>query len=928
MTWQTEIAADSPCLWFECEEDFGTDATATNSGSCTLGADTDADIDDTLGNNRSGLVTDSTNAFYKYSSSPAVIVEPSGDTAVGGLPASLKVQAFTHEAAIKMDAGEYDDAVLFGYVPFSFLYGPGYGIPTNTTQGAYVECNASGHVSFTVGNGTTRVSATDSSVDIFDGNTYLIAGVFDSTDTGDEIKLYINGALAATASISACDFTSESYDGGTYAPLWVLGSLTNVDMAVDEGLAFASALSPGRIAAHAVAGGVSSPEPPYSVELPIEVDTRPKYQVFAPVHVQTRESYSLDLPIHVRTDLIRDLYATIHVQAGEVYSVDLPILVQTSTAGILDADDGYYTLRVTLDGTDISDQLTGDWSVEYEEDASGLATVQIVPDAGVVSLGDYVGNRLAVTYRVLDSNGATVGDYLLFAGYVSDPVYHPAAGILTLDATTDLQGVLDAIDRTHLDYLVGGTWSPVVFEEGAQGFDYATDQLRSRPASMWHSPGGIVVTNWAAKTTPDLTFTADQVIAESVSYETATRRDLLNRVEISFDYRFQRMRQRTIAVNFRMYPVTFCELLINGFKLPQRQMVETASSGGGWYRQGDIYYVPLPGAGYYRCFPSASGPAAAKYIAWGREYLGYLLYDDDWDDLCWGASWKSARRWAQTVTERHAITVRSPQSQTGNGDIVSQESYALTSEQDIADWLDDAEFQGRGNKTGWTVVSTGESAGGDENGDVSRDATDDVLTGRAAADQARQVMIDVAKTDQLRAHRQNTVQWSSLFQPAVNLTRTIKLETDTVTAQGKCRRYRHSGSIDSGEATTLVELALSRHFGTGLVTDSPTTPDDAPDKPLEDDIPTTLYLGTNIGGRTDTSPLGGDEVGYFSNWIYDPSNTDPFAANPSDPEATLYPESFICEYPAIEGAALDALELPAEQVVDVDIPVDTLTLTQ
>jgi hypothetical protein len=87
-------------------------------------------------------------------------------------------------------------------------------------------------------------------------------------------------------------------------------------------------------------------------------------------------------------------------------------------------------------------------------------------------------------------------------------------------------------------------------------------------------------------------------------------------------------------------------------------------------------------------------------------------------------------------------------------------------------------------------------------------------------------------------------------------------------------------------------------------------------------------MPTRIGGRTDSLPLDPDWDGYFTNYIYDPTQTQPFATDPTNPATVTYPEQFVCEYPEISGTALDNTELPATQSIDVDIPQDELTMTQ
>jgi len=657
----------------------------------------------------------------------------------------------------------------------------------------------------------------------------------------------------------------------------------------------------------------------------IDLDTRPAVNLFAPIQLAITDAVDLSAAISLRTDTA-DLSAAISLRTYDAVDLSAAISLQTYSQTNANATAGFWTLQCYIDGNDFSDKLTNEALIEYSEDDSGLATVVVYPDAGLISLPDYVGKNILVAHLTLDDTGATLSSETLFNGYISDPIYDPDTGRLQLECTTDLVNALNKQSRAAIEALIGGGWSPVVFEEGAQGYEYATDRLRTRPASMWHSPGGIVVTDWAAKSTADLEFTDDEVVDGTISYTNATRQDLLNQVNISFDYRFQRLRQRTLSCNF-VVNTTFCNFLINGFKLPQRSMIESAANGGGWVLQGEVRYVDLPAPGYYRCFPFASS-SQQKYIGWGKLGVGGLLKDPDVDQLCWGASWKASKRWSQSITERYDIVISAPQSQAGNGEIVNTESYSLQSEQDVSDWLEEEKYEGVGNKIGFAAIGDSITSGQYVLGDQGYDATEDLNTGRDAAEEARQVMIDAAVTDVLQAHRSTSVSFTSTFQPGVDLTKTVRLNATGFVAKGKVRSVIHRFSFDSGIEETDITLAISRHFGSGLVTTSPTTADSPPSKPTETNLPRQKYMPTRIGGRTDSLPLDPDWDGYFTNYIYDPTQTQPFATDPTNPATVTYPEQFVCEYPEISGTALDNTELPATQSIDVDIPQDELTMTQ
>lgn len=660
----------------------------------------------------------------------------------------------------------------------------------------------------------------------------------------------------------------------------------------------------------------------------INLNTSPKVDLFAAIKLSITEAIDLSAAIDLRTDYI-SLSATIDLAVREVVSPALTaqILLQEFDAAGITAISAHVSPACVINGIDFSAMLTGTIDVEGEEDAAGLASVTIFPASGVFSLTDYVGKPIQISATSTSDIGGESATDLLFNGYVSSPEYDPNTGQLRLECTTDLPNALNAMPRANIDALIAGHWSPVIFEEGAQGFDYAFDQLRTVPASIWHSPRGIVITDWAAKPVADLEFVDADVIDGSIRYQTATRQDLLNEIRASFDYRFERLRQRTLHCSF-LIAQSFCEFLINRFELPQRSMIESAAKGGGWFLQGNVSYLDLPPADYYRCFPNTPG-SIQKYIGWGRTVGGYLLPDPDIDSYCWGAWWTVAKRWLQNVTERRNVTIRALQSQAGNGVIATSESYSLVSAQDVSDWVEQEDFQGTGGKAGFALVGDSISDGSKVLGDVARDATDDPLTGRSAADDALQVIISTGVTDLLAAHRTTRISFKTTFNPMADLTKTVRLNTGSAIAKGKVARVHHTISIENdGAAETEIELALSRHFGSGLVTPSAQVPDPEPAKPAETGIPTTKHLTSHIGGRTDSLALQSGWDGFFSNWIFDPSNTDPFGTDPNNPSTVSYPEQFICEYPEISGPALDNIELPATQVIDVEIPLDELTLIQ
>lgn len=785
------------------------------------------------------------------------------------------------------------------------------------------------------------LSMTSSAGVLSDDTWYYAALTYDGVGTA---RLYLNGGEVDTLSITPAAITTQFADGSDTGPSLAMfyingyhntattGALPDVvtfeNNLTDELVTFGSELSQIRLAAHTAELGLSPPVTgdPLSLSLPVKLHTVPPVNLYARVKLATSEAVSLSAAVKLNTRAV-DLSAAISLQTHEAVSLSAPINVVSLTSANTNRAAGKWSVGVYIDGTDVSARLTGTVEIEQGEDISSLAFFTMLPVTGTVTPGDYIGNSVRIDFIDKDTNDNVLYQLTRFLGVISDPLYNPSTGELYMQCTTDLQGTLDNSTREYIDALTPtATWSPYVFEEGAQGWDYASDRMRTIPGSMWHSPSGIIITDWAAKATADVEFTDDEMF-ECGPYAPATRRDLLNTINASFDFRYQRQRQRTLAIKWETMQ-TFCDFLINGWTLCQRRMVESAATSAGWVLQGDIEYTDLPPAGYYTCFKTI-GPAASKVIGWGDYQLGNLLEDADNAELCWGARWKASKRWAQTLTEHYTITMTAAQSVVGNGVVGTIESYRLETDQDLSEWVKALDYS-----TTDPIINGYEDVGGglvDGDyilGDVAKDATDDELTGRTAANTAREAIIAAGVSDILSAHRQNQATMVVPFQPEVTPAHTVRAVSAHITFKGKVATMRDVWDINSGDAVTELTVALSRHEGTGLVTSSPLTPDTPPVKTEETDIPNRIDLLTYVGGRNDVGELIGDERGYFTNWIFDPTETEPFATDPANPDAILYPEEFNVEYPEISGGAVDAIELPATQEVDVEIPVDELTLTQ
>jgi len=291
-------------------------------------------------------------------------------------------------------------------------------------------------------------------------------------------------------------------------------------------------------------------------------------------------------------------------------------------------------LVLTLDAIDRSSALTGEVTLETVETESGLLSFALVPDTGAVNPNDYENKTVTLAYITRDAAGATLTSTTLFTGTTTRAVYDPDAGLLSIEASNDLQGRLEASDRATIDTLIAsGSWSKHVFDDGADGWQYALDRLSTSPGEIHvDATGTLVYVDWASKSTPDFTLTDSERFNNTLRLRRNTRRDLISQNRIDFDFRFVRLRHREISVVFT-YTGGFCNYLDGISTVPQRSMIQSAADSNSWTRISDISYQALPATGTY-----CSGK---NWVDTGSEFF------------CLDASWTAARRWAQTWRPRN-----------------------------------------------------------------------------------------------------------------------------------------------------------------------------------------------------------------------------------------------------------------------------------
>ncbi|MDH4566186.1 hypothetical protein E8E95_05795 [Pseudomonas sp. BN414] len=556
-----------------------------------------------------------------------------------------------------------------------------------------------------------------------------------------------------------------------------------------------------------------------------------------------------------------------------------------------------WTARLLLNGVDVSDLLAGAARIERDEGADALADFSLLLDAGPVNPASYTGQSVELYYR--DWVGGAWREELCFKGWIIRPQFTLQTSVLACECSDRRQEIVEAMDIVAIDALTGGSWSADVFEpvDGRSRWDYAMERMSTRAASLQCSvEGELQVTPWASRPAT-FVIPAGMVLDGSLEWVPVELNDRINVVEVAADYRFIRLRERHQDFLWE-HPAVEGVTIIDGFcltwgredntEVPDIVMVESASSSAG-------YQAVLATANWERVPATGSGSLCDPPFGWRN----------DFPDLLLRATWTSAMRWSQRVTEQYTLRVEAPASIAQAGEVISRERIALETESDR-----EAEFEG----TEFTEPDT--DATEDALGDWVVDVRED---DRRAA--ALSCGLAMATATILGGHRGNrfSFQLPTSDTLGIRLEHTLHVQDEILGRSVQCRAkvfsIIHEWDFDSGSALTSIQLAVSQ--GGGAITDPLTLPAIPPSTPPG--TPSALIiLGTQLGSRN-SSPIYDDELdGFAGNYTVNDLDINP--------ELEEFPRRFDLTAPEIPEDHRDEYAATQAHTYQLAIPNDLLEL--
>ncbi|HQU77977.1 MAG TPA: hypothetical protein PLU47_00770 [Azonexus sp.] len=487
-------------------------------------------------------------------------------------------------------------------------------------------------------------------------------------------------------------------------------------------------------------------------------------------------------------------------------------------SGATPADGGtvaaVWGVQVLVGAVDVTADIVGELTVEAEEGAARVADLVLQPGAGAtVDVPSWTGKPVVIYFTDM-STGVATSAVVLFSGIVDLPTIDLRTRCLNLRCTDDLQGVLAGLSKAAIDTLVGGRWSPAVFNAAADAYTYAQDRLSTVPAcldlDLTRTPR---LTPWAAKPTADLSFTADHILENSLVPQFAERVGLINQVDLSFGYRFPRQKSEGYQVNYdylALHITSFPYWVRDGNPFLSRDAVRSAIQAAGGSIVSETW-TALPTTG--QVIPGTGGAPA-----------GFWIPNPATDPLfCLGFSIVASFDYGQDIEETYSITVNNPASiaeigvvrESMSGSLQGQYSDPVAVETNVLLYKNKISAIPPKDLAAVVVGLTN-----------SADVTLTTDSNRTAAEAAIEVLVDVAKARIFAASRRSSVAGSLPLNPALDVDKTVAINADGVLAKGKVRRVLHRMAPASGRAVSDFELAICSVAGVGI-----SHPDDATTAP-------------------------------------------------------------------------------------------------
>lgn len=487
---------------------------------------------------------------------------------------------------------------------------------------------------------------------------------------------------------------------------------------------------------------------------------------------------------------------------------------------------------------------------------------------------------------------------LLYRGMVAIQKLNIDEKVFELTCTDEKINKINNLSEYQLNNI--GFYSKYIFTENLTTEQNFSKRMESIPYDYYFDDNNrFVLTAWQPKNTPDLIINTCQILDETFSYSVMNLGEIVNKINLKFQFNYFRKIQRDIKVNYHsgaggtMFNqwVEF-SASHNFIAAPPVNAVMTAANGAGWV-VGNFVYSPIPSL------------AGTGLVVHNLEYYAAT------------ADWTISKRWVQNIQENIGVELKNSCSIGFFGEKSDELSFSVKIENEDDKWANDYQCYFRPHSN--------QAANGDYIIDLSQNAMQEYNNAMLYA-------LNVAKTKMLNSHFGNECNFNYVFTPDLELRHTLGMNTNAIRGNLRVQEFTHSIDFDKKMSVTKIRAKWFKGFGG----DDISIPQRAiapvsnfVNRPIEYHNQVITEYSTDYDGSAGVIPSsGGIQVadyciakdGLDNLYGYVMKETVLNDLDPNIKQGTLQAVKFAVKTPDIEKESTDALELSSDFVQNIAIP--------
>lgn len=447
-----------------------------------------------------------------------------------------------------------------------------------------------------------------------------------------------------------------------------------------------------------------------------------------------------------------------------------------------------FNLAVLIDGEEINYcDLRNTIKITQAVNSSRIAELAISADCGLLDFYKYASKKIDIIYSSKSDTRT------LYSGIVITQKLDKANNVFNLTASDEKLNKIDNLPQTVIDNI--GYFCRDLFNDELTKKDEFAKRIESIPADYYFdNNGNLILTPWKPKETADIIFDSvnNKCDILSLTFGVANINEIVNKVDIKFNYNYYRFIQRDITARYApMYGSlgSFSPEFVRIVKtygvvpVPRIDTVLNTINGAGW----------TVGKFYYEHIGDLSSGVLGGIIINDRE--SYVMYAD----------WTISKRWVQNVQEEYSITIKNAESIAFFNEKKEEISFNLRQPENDelkSDWTDYPCYFAP--PRGSVMV----------NSDWIRPESD---IDRQRYAMAMQYALNVAKTKIYYSHFNNELQVEIVFNKDIELQHTIGINNIEFSGNAKVLSIEHNFDLSKKRATTKVKANWFKGFDGGNI---------------------------------------------------------------------------------------------------------------